>query len=67
MKKWEYKVLGQSDLSGPGSFKDTLQKKLCDLGKEGWRVVPVVMQQSGTDFLLEREVAEKVPTPTLNG
>ena len=60
MKKWEYKVISTRQTSGgQGTVADQLEGVLNVLGKNGWRVVPVVPAAGGDCYcLMEREVLD---------
>lgn len=43
MKKWEYRIVDSSDVSGSGLFKSVersaVEAHLNELGREGWEIV----------------------------
>ncbi len=61
MKKWEYRTV----CSKLARFKNLNEffNEVNQLGKQGWRIVPIPLENAG-EFLLEREVPEETIQPT---
>ena len=52
MKKWEYKI----QLVGPPLQFDKLEKKLNELGNDGWEVVEIVNIRDIFSIYLKKEI-----------
>lgn len=58
MKKWEYKFI-DSYISG-ASFKsiDDMEEEINAASREGWRLLPIGLNENKGRFVLEREIPE---------